>query len=193
MIIKRKLYSSALGIKKVVRYIGNAAVDSRDAIIKSVQGALGRRTLQRDAVGRAVREKGRKQVVILSNKVPANKTQLKNFFRRKKNSVLAKAANTQEYLRYRTPGQVVADLGGETIARPVGVGGTAAGYISMAHGIYVPGTTPASIALDSTVRKYVPGYDKGTKSLRRFYDTGGKTKIAPRKVVEAFVDNLPKV
>lgn len=92
----------------------------------------------------------------------------------------------KNYIGTSTPGQIASDAIGEVVRRPVFVGSAVGGYAPLAYGVYIPGTTPAALALEEGVRKIVPGYAKVTNSLSKAYNKSGK------RVVSNLVDSATK-
>ena len=94
-----------------------------------------------------------------------------------------KAENAVNYLSTHTPGQIAAEGVGKFVEAPIATVGTAAGYVPVLSGVYIPGTTAASVGVDGAVRTFVPKYKQVTEKL------GGKYKSSKvPKVIQGVVD-----
>lgn len=173
IILRQKNYSSPLtralyGKEKLVSGLKKSAARLRTNLTRAVSKSplspkvIAAQELERKAVvdGKAAK----RRAIQSKNKIKAAKN----------------------YIGTSTPGQIASDAIGEVVRRPVFVGSAVGGYAPLAYGVYIPGTTPAALALEEGVRKIVPEYAKATDSLSKAYNKSGK------KVVSNLVDSATK-
>jgi len=164
---------------KAIRIVGNTVVDARGKIIRTFRDLNGR-NLRTEALDKAVVQRGKDEVArvadILSsreqtrrtirNAAERKKTSVLAGIKRKKTSVLAGIKGAQDYARTHTGPEMITDLGGKIAKSPVATLGTAGGYIMVPlTGIYVPGTTAASVGGQVLLDKVAPGVSKATNQI----------------------------
>lgn len=94
-----------------------------------------------------------------------------------------KAENAINYVSTHTPGQMAAEGVGKFVEAPIASVGTAAGYVPVLSGVYIPGTTATAVGVDGAVRTFVPKYKQATEKLGQKY----KSSKVP-KVIQGVVD-----
>ena len=164
---KKKRYSK---VKGLLRNLGNEIVESRNALSKSL--GLGNPIAREQ-----LRQKSKKGVYDVVNKIPLTKEELKLAANKEKVKALEKIVKAENYINTHSPGDAASEVVGKLIENPVGTGGTAAGYGTLALGKLIPGTSAASWFLEAKTREMFPGYRRGTKRLKARYDKGKLRKI----------------
>lgn len=200
IILRQKTHSKSLVLKKV-KSAGTSLNNLRDDIYNVIY----RNNPTMQLTSRLVREQGEKNVENLSNNlaqlVPKSKTKAKKLLEQGKSKLVdlvkrpkekkvtteelqAKLARISEYVKTHSPGQTAEEVMGNLVKNPVGVGGTIGGYAMVPLVGYVPGTTPASWALQGFVTRTNPGsvlagglYPTYRMPLRRSIPRGARNLV----------------
>jgi len=167
IILRQKQHSK---VKALLEKAGNELVESRHALSKSL--GLGNPIAREQ-----LRQKSKKGVSEAVNKIPLTKEELKLAANKKRVKTLEKIVKAENYINTHSPGDAASEVVGKLVENPVGTGGTAAGYGTLALGKLVPGTSAASWFLEAKMREMFPGYGRRTKRLKAKYDKGKLRKI----------------
>lgn len=167
IILRQKQHSK---VKAFLKKAGNEIIESRNALSKSL--GLGNPIAREQ-----LRQKSKKGVSDVVDKIPFTKKELKLAANKKRVKALEKIVKAENYINTHSPGDAASEVVGKLIENPIGTGGTAAGYGTLAFGKLIPGTTAASWSAEAGMRKLSPGYDRGTRRLKAKYDKGKLREI----------------